>query len=88
MGDKNTGKPKPSLIRTIPSALEFHQISHKRLAGFTAGGESHPAPEDLFFIFYAKIDPLSRMTNKIAACAKIIIGSPTIKFICFVLWRI
>ena len=33
-----------SFIQTILSALEFHQISTKKaLAGFTAGGESHPA---------------------------------------------
>ena len=41
----------PSLIQTILSVLELHQIScHKKLwqvADYTAGGESHPAPKNL-----------------------------------------
>ena len=35
-----------SFIRTIPSALESHQIStrkYRMVAGYTAGGEFHPA---------------------------------------------
>lgn len=32
-----------SFIQTILSALEFHQFSTLALAGYTAGGELHPA---------------------------------------------
>ena len=42
-----------SFIRTIPSALESHQIStcYKQVvAGYTAGGESHPAPKNFLFL--------------------------------------
>ncbi len=37
----------PSLIRTIPSVLEFHQISTCVLADFTADREFHPALKTL-----------------------------------------
>ena len=37
-----------SSIQTILSAPESHRIGHKRLAGFTAGGDLHPALKILF----------------------------------------
>ena len=38
-----------SLIQTILSVLESHQISRmQRVADYTAGRESHPAPKNLF----------------------------------------
>ena len=43
-----------SSIRTIPSALEFHQISTTKIAvvvGYTTGGELHPALKQAFLIF-------------------------------------
>lgn len=45
-----------SFIRTIPSALEFHQISTTKIAvvvGYTTGGELHPALKQAFSIFYS-----------------------------------
>ena len=42
-----------SFIRTIPSALESHQIStcYKQVvAGYTAGGEFHPALKQTFWL--------------------------------------
>ena len=42
-----------SLIQTILSVLESHQISHvlTRVADYTAGGESHPAPKNLYVVY-------------------------------------
>ena len=34
-----------SIIQTVLSVLEFHQISAVALADFTAGREFHPAPK-------------------------------------------
>jgi hypothetical protein len=39
----NLRKATSSSIQTVLSAPEFHRIMPKRLAGFTAGGELHPA---------------------------------------------
>jgi hypothetical protein len=47
-----TANYKPSLIRTVPSAPEFHRIMQAvgLLAGFTAGREFHPAPKVRYLI--------------------------------------
>ncbi len=50
-----------SLIQTLLSVLEFHQISHAtftnpymyaQVADYTAGRESHPTPKNFFYYFY------------------------------------
>ena len=49
----------PSLIQTILSVLELHQIScHKKLwqvADYTAGGEFRPAPKNDINLFANRI---------------------------------
>ena len=40
-----------SPIQTLLSALESHQINCCQLAGYTAGGELHPAPKSVIIIF-------------------------------------
>lgn len=64
---------KPSFIRTLPSAPEFHRIVHTRvLAGCTAGRElgvklrfPHPAPKvmDRFLRTVVIIQPGGQMVN-------------------------
>ena len=48
-----------SIIQTLLSALEFHQIGRAlacaRFAGCTAGREFHPAPKNYLYSFYRLI---------------------------------
>lgn len=57
----------PSLIQTILSVLELHQIScHKKLwqvADYTAGGESHPAPKNDIYLFVNRISHFASYCN-------------------------
>lgn len=58
--DKSCKEPVSSLIQTLLSVMESHHISHliaalcaikKRVADFTAGRESHPAPKICYFVY-------------------------------------
>ena len=55
----------PSLIQTILSVLESHQISRmQRVADYTAGRESHPAPKNLFICFsHLKLSQITMDVN-------------------------
>ncbi len=50
---KDSDAAYSSLIQTILSVLEFHQISHRfdRSRTVTAGGELHPAPKKFLCAF-------------------------------------
>ncbi len=56
-----------SLIQTLLSVLESHQISRlhcKQVADYTAGRESHPAPKNYFLVkYYPLRKVLSRIYN-------------------------
>ena len=54
-----------SLIQTILSVLESHQINRmQRVADYTAGRELHPAPKNLFICFsFLKLSQITMDVN-------------------------
>ena len=53
-----------SLIQTILSVLEFHQIScSAQVADYTAGGEFHPAPKNDIYLFANRISQFASFCN-------------------------
>ena len=53
-----------SLIQTILSVLEFHQIScSAQVADYTAGGEFHPAPKNDIYLFDNRISHFYLLCN-------------------------